>query len=86
MPLIKILLKLPRTKLWQTLEMKMINREIKHNVCEERSFSVVFIFPFRQLSKAILSIAYLSETARICLLNVVITKLYMVESEGAIRY
>jgi hypothetical protein len=61
-------------KLWQTLEMKMINGEIKHSVCKERSVSAVFIFPIRQLSKAILSITYLSETAQLCLLNFVITK------------
>jgi len=61
-------------KLWKTLELKMINREIKHNVCEELSISAVFIFPFRQLSKAMLSITYLSETAQLCLLNFVITK------------
>jgi len=72
------------------LEMKMINCEINYNVCEERPVSAVFVFPFRQLSKAILSISYLSATAQLCLLNFVITKLYIyiyiVESEGAICY
>ena len=73
-------------KLWQTLKMKMINYGIKHNIWEESSVSAVFIFLFRQLSKAMLSITYISETAQLCLLNFVITKLYTIESEGAICY
>jgi hypothetical protein len=62
-------------KLEQTLENKMVSREIEHNKHDCRSVLAVFIFSGRQLSKEVLSLIYL-KTAQFCLLNFVIKKLY----------